>query len=182
MKEITFNELCRLVSKVDYLYPSSYPINFEVGDAEYCVGIGDFVNNTGKDIDVDIDGLTEELQYLIKFHLDDEAVILDVQDPDNMDYVGVVSMLKRHCGITDDSKIYLYEEDSFNGEQMYSVDWEECSEEVKYKALNKPCRKCNNEWWYDCNTCERIKNYIKDVKEKFAYFKNYAYLCTIKIK
>lgn len=167
MKEITFNELCRLVSKVDYLCPSSYPINFEVGDAEYCVGIGDFVNNSGKNIDISIDELTEELQYLIKFHLDDEAVILDVQDPDNMVYGEIVSMLKRQCGITDDSKIYLYEEDSFNGEQMYSVDWEECSEEVKYKALNYPCRNCDNEW-YDCNTCKLIKNYIKDIKEKFA--------------
>ena len=50
---------------------------------------------------------------------------------------------------------------------MYSVDWEECSEEVKYKALNYPCRNCDNEW-YDCNTCKLIKNYIKDIKEKFA--------------
>lgn len=167
MKEITFNELCRLVSEVDYLYPSSYPINFEVGDAEYCVGIGDFVNNTGKDIDINIDGLTEGLQYLIKFHLDDEAVILDAQDPDNMVYGEIVSMLKKHCGITDDSKIYLYEEDSFNGEQMYPVNWEECSEEVKYKALNYPCRNCDNEQC-DCNTCKLIKNYIKNIKEKFA--------------
>lgn len=167
MKEITFNELCRLASEVDYLCPSSYPINFEVGDAEYCVGIGDFVNDTGKDADVNFDGLTEELQYLIKFHLDDEAVILDVQDPDNMVYEGIVSMLKRHCGITDDSKIYLYEEDSFNGEQIYSVNWAACSEEVKYKALNNPCRICNNEWC-DCSACKKIENYIKDVKEKFA--------------
>ena len=170
MKEIRFNELCRLVSEVDYLCPSSYPINFEVDDVEYCVGIGYFVNNSGKNIDISIAGLREELQYLIKFYLDGDdavAVVLDAQDPDEMIYGEIVSMLKRHCGITDDSKIYLYEEDSFNGEQMYSVNWEECSEEVKYKALNFPCRNCDIELC-DCKDCKLIENYIKDVKEKFA--------------
>lgn len=166
MKKITFNELCDLVSKVDYINSKSYPIIFDIDGVEYYVGIGDFVNDTGKDTDVNFGGLTEELQFLMRFY-DDIASIRDVQDPDNMVYEEIVSMLKKQCNITDNSEIYLYEDESFNGTQDYYIDWEECSEEVKYKALNNPCRNCDNEW-YDCNACKLIKNYIKDVKEKFA--------------
>lgn len=166
MKKITFNELCDLVSKVDYINSKSYPIIFDIDGVEYYVGIGDFVNDTGKDTDVNFGGLTEELQFLMRFY-DDIASIRDVQDPDNMVYEEIVSMLKKQCNITDNSEIYLYDDESFNGAQEYYIDWEECSEEVKYKALNNPCRNCDNEW-YDCNACKLIKNYIKDVKEKFA--------------
>lgn len=164
MKKITFNELCDLVSNVDYINPKSYPIIFDVDNVEYYVGIGDFVNDTGKDTDINFGGLTEELQFLMSFY-NDIASIRDVQDPDIMTYEDIVSMLKKQCNITDNSEIYLYDYESFDGTQEYYIDWEECSEEVKYKALNDPCRFCKN---CDCNNCTKIEDYMKIIKEKFA--------------
>lgn len=168
MKKITFDELCQLVSEVDYLCPNTFPISFDVDGVEYCVGIGSFDDcGTEDDVENIFCGLTDELQYLIKFSVDEEAIILDVQDPDNMVYNEIVSMLKKQCNITDNSEIYLYKDESFDGSQSYIVEWDCCSDEIKYKELNNPCRKCNLDWKY-CSKCKKNIDFCKIVKEKFA--------------
>lgn len=167
MKTITFKQLCRLVSKVDYLCPDSYPINFapENGNGEYKVGIGYLDTSDTTD---DIEGVfcgERELQYLAKWDEVNDGLVLtfmDVQDPDNMIYGEIVEMLKKHCNINENSKIYLYDDEyeSFNGEQE-CIFWDDCSEELKYKELNHPCRKCIEDF---CLNCKKLELFNKEVK------------------
>lgn len=132
MKKITFEDLCRLVSEVDYINPYSYPIVFEVEgvDFEFCVGIGDLYHKESGD-------LIQDLQYLLGFPSNGEdCTFFDVQDPDMMIYEEIVSMLKKQCNANEDSIIWLYDEESLNGAQLYDINWNECSKEVKEKFKN----------------------------------------------
>lgn len=130
MRKISFEELCEFVTKVNHSSPSTYPINFKVDDAEYCVGIGDFDSES----DINFDGIKENLQYLLSFRGWD-GVFLDVQNPDMMTHDKIINMIQQQCVIKTDSMIQLYEGNSFNGEQLYSIDWDFCSDDVKDKVL-----------------------------------------------
>ena len=173
MKKISFNKLCKLVSEVDYINPKSYPIQFEVNDVEYCVGIGSFdvygAKEKGYDVENFFGCLEDELQYLLKTTIVDDDILctfVDVQDPDAMSYEGIVAMLKKQCNITKDSVIYLYDEDSFNGVED-CIDYESLSEEVLYKEQNHPCRLCKEV--SSCySNCEKVKDFYKKVVEKFG--------------
>ena len=174
MKKISFKELCRLVSEVDYINPSSYPINFIANGDEFCVGIGKFDATTAKLKKQDVKNffgcLTDELQYLLRFDYnenDDEVIgtYIDVQDPDNMIYNEIVSMLQKQCNINEKSLIYLYEDESFDGSQDYIIKYDELSEEVLFKEQNNPCRLCDCDF---CDGCTKCEDFLKIVNEKFA--------------
>ena len=139
----------------------------ENGD-EYKVGIGNLdVENTTDDVENIFAGIEDELQYLAKWSKDkDEYIFQDVQDPDVMEYEGIDEMLKKYCNINENSKIYLYDDEfnSFNGEEE-SIFWDNCTEEVKYKELNHPCRKCQND---KCEKCKMLELFYKEVKEKYG--------------
>ena len=175
MKKITFNELCDLVSKVDYINSNSYPINFVANGDEFCVGIGMFDTALAKVRKQDIEnffcGLEDELQYLLRFDYDEEndelcGTYLDVQDPDNMVYDDIVSMLQKQCNINEKSLIYLYEDESFDGSRDYMIKYEELSTEVLFKEQNNPCRLCEIDF---CpKNCKKINDFTNLIKEKFA--------------
>ena len=173
MKKITFNKLCDLVSKVDYINPFSYPIHFDIDDVEYCVGIGSFdtigAKKEGYDVENFFGGLEDELQYLLKITNTDEDILctfVDVQDADAMIYNDIVTMLKKQCNITKGSKIYLYDDISFNGTEE-CISYESLSEEIIYKEQNHPCRLCKNVCSCYSN-CEKVTNFYKIVAEKFG--------------
>lgn len=152
-EEITFDELHRLVSEVDYINDESYPIVFSVDGVKYRAGIGpyclDDFHNVTEDCDDDdkehfsyftdfFYGYDNEVQYLSRIE-DEEIVneyVLDACDPDGMSFKGIGEMLKKCCEITDSSKICLSTNKSFNGNQ-YGVWWMELSDEVI--AQEKEC-------------------------------------------
>lgn len=156
-KLITFDELHRLVSEVDYINDESYPISFTVDGVEYRAGIGpycmDDLQDTAKDCDEEdkehyayfpdfFYGYDDEVQYLTR--IEDEAVgdeyVLDACDPDDMSFKGIGEMLKKCCNITDSSEICLSTKNSFNGNQ-YAVWWMELSDDVITKE-----KECIDQW------------------------------------
>lgn len=169
MKTITFNELHRLVSEVDYINEESYPIAFTVDGNKYRVGIGPYVlddlNNTAEDCDEEdvehyayfpdfFSGYEDEVQYLCRVDdVDDfdgacaEEIVLDACDPDDMEFHAIGDMLKKYCNITDSSKIQLSTKDSFNGNQ-YGVWWMELSDDVIAKE-----KACVDQWRAELKEC-----------------------------
>lgn len=149
-KKITFDELHRLVSEIDYINEKSYPVSFKVDGIMYRAGIGYFNDDDSDRSDVNIDGIDftdffygfkDEIQYFsIIENFDEDATfkyedtcgydrILDAQDPDVMEFDEIGEMLIKHCDITETSVIELYEEYSFNGKQ-YDVFWMALDQEV----------------------------------------------------
>ena len=167
MEKITFDDLHRLVSEVDYINEESYPIAFTVDGNKYRVGIGSYVlddlDNTAEDCDEDakkhyayfpdfFSGYEDEVQYLCRIDGGDDfdgaggdECVLDACDPDDMSFNEIGDMLKKCCNITDSSEILLSTENSFNGNQ-YGVWWMELSDEVIAKE-----KKCVDEWKEECN-------------------------------
>lgn len=130
-KEITFKELCDLVARIDYALESTFPIKFSVVTKNkhsvtsfFEAGIGDSADE-------------EEQQYLGEYHVSSEksfkkgrgvmVKILDVQEPDAMSFDNIVLLLADRCKITPNSKIYLYEDISFNGEYPCELTCEKTS-------------------------------------------------------
>ena len=102
-KRITFQELHDMVAHIDYLIINSYPVIFTVNGKRFACGI------TGTP------GKYYEQQYLAQLcSFGGFNKILDLQDPDCMEYRSIGRMLKRKCGINMDSKIWL-NPNSFNG-------------------------------------------------------------------
>lgn len=128
MKKISFKTLHNLVSEVDYINPESYPITFTVDDRRYEIGIG---NWWGEDADeefnerMDYYMCTEDIQFLVEFFEDEDKpmMLLDIQDPDMMEYNQIGTMLKKKCKITSKSEIFLDVERSFDG--YYDEDLDE---------------------------------------------------------
>lgn len=127
MKKINLEELQDLVSEVDYISPSSYPILFSVINTEtmdvvsYEVGLGKCYDKASELFNEAL-GLDGELQYLAKIDNSyDEGIIeesyLDVQDPDCMVYEEIGKMLEKKCNINEKMKIMLHQRDSFTGEE-----------------------------------------------------------------
>lgn len=104
-----------MVSKIDYLWDNSFPVNFCVVNngerVKFECGITNSFNFEGKFYD--------EYQYLFreikmpngrKHHS-----FIDLQDPDCMVFEEIGNMLRKKCGINDESVIYLYDK-SFSGQ------------------------------------------------------------------
>ena len=169
MEKITFNDLHRFVSLVDYINPRSYPISFTVDSVKYRAGIGpyclDDLDNTSEDCDEDAKehyayfpdffyGYDNEVQYLCRIDSGDDfdgaggdECVLDACDPDDMSFHEIGDMLKKYCNITDSSEILLSTENSFNGNQ-YGVWWMELSDEVIAKE-----KACVDEWKAELKEC-----------------------------
>jgi hypothetical protein len=152
-KKIDFKELHRLVSNIDYINETSYPVSFTVDGVKYRAGIGafntddsDVYGDEGTDFTDFFCGYDEEIQYLSRIENDDDETtfewdggydhILDAQDPDDMSFDEIGDMLKKCCNITKTSDIQLYEEYSFNGEQ-HDVFWMDLDQEVIEKEKEK---------------------------------------------
>ena len=126
MKKINLKELSDLISEVDYVNPSSYPILFSVitesrGIVSYEVGLGRCYDKASELFNEAL-GLDDELQYLAKIDDSyDEGIIeesyLDVQDPDCMIYEEIGKMLEKKCNINEKTKIMLHQRGSFSGEE-----------------------------------------------------------------
>lgn len=145
MKKVSFEELCDMVAHVDYLWEDTFPIYFKVDNTEYIVGIGNYDCGDDTGDDYGVFGITEELQYLARFEPDVDSEgdtiyiprYLDVDDPDKMVYGEIVEMLRKQCNITEDSEIGIFEDESFNGSQDYTVEWVFCTEDAQNKALKE---------------------------------------------
>ena len=117
MKKISFEKLCKLVAHIDYIDSSSYPVSFVVKDKgeaprRFECGIGEADNNVWF---CKAFGGETELQYMIS----EKDGIVDLQDPDCMSFKGICEMLKTKCKIGAESNIQLYEDVSFDGEELY---------------------------------------------------------------
>ena len=142
-----------MVSNIDYIYETSYPVSFTVDGVKYRAGIGafntddsDVYGDEGTDFTDFFYGYDEEIQYLSRIENDDEETtfewdggydyILDAQDPDDMDFNEIGDMLKKCCNITETSDIQLYKEYSFNGER-HDVFLMDMDQEVIEKEKDK---------------------------------------------
>ena len=151
MRKITFKELQYLVTNVDYLVNESYPIVFTVVNGnnklKYEVGIGQWEEDNGIDdwneIIETVFPYSQDIQYLclIETNTDNVFSFLDTQDADTIVYDEINNMLQRKCNITDDTEIYLNEDNSFNGNER-TIYEDEISQivrneiEDKYKTIN----------------------------------------------
>jgi hypothetical protein len=156
-KIITFKELHRLVSEIDYINDESYPVSFTVDGIKYRAGIGpyclDDLTNVAEDCNEEdkehysyfrdfFYGYDDEVQYLSRIEDEEiqEEYVLDVQDPDDMAFDEIGKMLKKCCSITETSNIQLHTNSSFNGNQ-YGVWWMELSDDVIEKE-----KECVKQW------------------------------------
>lgn len=118
MKEITFDELHKLVAKidyVDYVYPQSFPVRFKVDngriDEVYEAGIGDICDDD--DYHDALGGCGQYLANIVR----DKYKVLSLIDADAMYFNVIGEILRTECEIVEGSKIYLIEEKSFTGER-----------------------------------------------------------------
>lgn len=121
-KEITFDELCNLVSEIDYINNESFPFSVSVENGkkhqEYNFGIGDF-SDYGPD-------WSDEWQYVSTI-VDDTEVIIDLQEPDIMTYNEIQTMLKKKLNIKKNTNIYLWT----NNRPCNGKRWEDCHHQEK---------------------------------------------------
>lgn len=109
MKKVTFEQLSKMVAKIDYIWENSYPILFSVDNEYYASGI---------------DGC--EQQYLVKREVNkpisevgwSDVDLLDEQDPDEMVYGEIKEMLIKLCNIKSNSIIKVDFDNSFNGDVL----------------------------------------------------------------
>lgn len=127
--EISFKQLCDLVAEIDYIKESSFPVKFSVVTKDKNT-VNFFEAGIGNSAD------ENEQQYLGRYDINNEKSfnnnegameILDVQEPDIMSFANIVLLLADRCKITPNSKIYLYEDVSFNGEYPSELLWEKTS-------------------------------------------------------
>jgi hypothetical protein len=114
MKQITFEELHRLVSNIDYAFSDTFPVCFDV-------------DNNGKRIKFEC-GISNQFEFEDEFYdeyqyLMTERVMpfgrkitcfLDLQDADCMAFDAIGEMLKKRCEIDENSVIRLFAK-SFSG-------------------------------------------------------------------
>lgn len=104
-KKISFEELNKLVSNIDYIGGFEY-MEFIVRNGKkertFCAGIGCFGGDNQYERIV-----SDEPQYLVESTDITDVVLLDLQEPDSMVYDEIGRMLKEKCGINENSKIYL---------------------------------------------------------------------------
>lgn len=178
MEKITFKKLHDLVANVDYVFEESYPIRFSINNGNntlhYEVGIGEWYESEDYEWNDMINYLYPyqmKVQYLSIRCGDNpnNVFFLDAQDSDDMVYDEIGKMLKKKCNITDNSKIYLDEENSFNGFER-TLHEEETSQVLRDEII-KTYEMNNNDnvvqenipTVYKCET--DIKTYIISAKD-----------------
>lgn len=120
--KISFKKLCKLVANIDYIFADSFPVSFSVInngiEKRFECGIGECDEEVMKN---DYDFSTSEFEYqcLIDY---DKDMIIDIQDPDWMEWNDICDMLKEKCGITKKSEIILDEGISFDGTKLTITD------------------------------------------------------------
>lgn len=99
-KKINFETLHKLVADIDYVAENTFPVVFLVSGRKYICGIE----------------ATNEQQFLI----DEDSNVLDLQEPDNMNFDQIGKMLKEKCDFFFDlsDRITLATPKSFTGEKL----------------------------------------------------------------
>ena len=116
-RKITFNELHKMVSKIDYINKKSYPVVFSVKNGKdtekYECGITGSFDYQGEEYD--------EQQYLalVESYGHEMDLILDLVDPDFPSFDEIGNMLKQNCHIDENSEITFYDGKSFKGKEKY---------------------------------------------------------------
>ena len=119
MKKITFDELHKLVSKIDYINEKSFPIVVSTKDGsirddwKFEFGLANPFVCCDKEF--------EEQQYL-NLYFDDSEVTMYLKDSDCMTFKEIGEMLRKYVVKKDDCEIFLHDEDSFTGEYKDIVD------------------------------------------------------------
>lgn len=118
MRKISFKELNDKVSLVDYIDRTSYPFRFYVDRVEYEVGIGDLdVDCEDADYIMKIEEYVQsicnaefncfyDLQYLCRIG-ETENIVIDIHEPDDMEYEKIGEMLRKKCNIKPNSEIFM---------------------------------------------------------------------------
>ena len=118
MRKISFKELNDKVSLVDYIDRTSYPFRFYVDGVEYEVGIGDLdVDCEDADLIMKIEEYVQsicnaefkcfyDLQYLCRIG-ETEDIVIDIHEPDDMEYEKIGEMLRKKCNIKPNSEIFM---------------------------------------------------------------------------
>ena len=125
MKRITKQQLFALIADIDYVMNGTFPVRFSVENNSeerfYEAGIGDLHAMSDEVDDEEVEREQQYLAHVDTFDEYNEGIydILDVQEPDTMVFKKICEMVERECGILHDSKIILYDEISFSGEQEY---------------------------------------------------------------
>ena len=181
MEKITFKKLHDLVANVTDIFVDTYPISFSVNNGNntlhYEVGIGEWCESEDYEWNNMVNYLYPypmKVQYLSLCCSDnpnDVFSFLDAQDSEDMVYDEIGKMLKKKCNITDNSEIYLDEENSFNGLER-TIDEEETSQmlrddmvktyEMNNNNANDKNVKENTPTLYKCET--DIETYIIPTK------------------
>ena len=152
MEKITFKKLHDLVASVTVLFEKSYPIRFSITNGNntlhYEVGIGEWYESMDEewnDMVHDLFPYPIKVQYLSLCCGDNPNEVfsfLDTQDSEVMVYEEIEKMLKKKCNITDKSKIYLDEDNSFNGFER--TIYEEETSQMLRNELTKAYEMKNN--------------------------------------
>lgn len=118
MRKISFKELNDKVSLVDYIDRTSYPFRFYVDGVEYEVGLGDLdVYCEDADLIMKIEEYVQsvcnsdfncfyDLQYLCRIE-ETETIVIDIHEPDDMEYEQIGEMLRKKCNIKPNSEIFM---------------------------------------------------------------------------
>lgn len=118
MRKISFKELNDKVSLVDYIDRTSYPFRFYVDGVEYEVGLGDLdVYCEDADLILKIEEYVQsvcntdfncfyDLQYLCRIG-ETETIVIDIHEPDDMEYEQIGEMLRKKCNIKPNSEIFM---------------------------------------------------------------------------
>lgn len=181
MEKITFKKLHDLVANVTDIFEETYPIRFSVNNGNntlhYEVGIGEWYETEDNEWNNIVNYLYPypmKVQYLSLCCSDNPNNVfsfLDAQDSEDMVYDEIGKMLKKKCNITDNSKIYLDEENSFNGLER-TIDEEETSQMLRDEMIktyemnnndNDKVVKENTPTLYKCET--DIETYIISAKD-----------------
>lgn len=181
MEKITFKKLHDLVANVTDIFEETYPIRFSVNNGNntlhYEVGIGEWYETEDYEWNNMVNYLYPypmKVQYLSLCCSDnpnDVFSFFDAQDSEDMVYDEIEKMLKKKCNITDNSKIYLDEENSFNGFER-TLHEEETSQMLRDEMIktyemnnnvNDNIVKENTPTLYKCET--DIETYIISAKD-----------------
>ena len=129
-KKIDFTRLHNLVSNVDYIDETSFPVVFSVNGKEFVCGL-DSVN---------------EQQFLAAVDDNGSFIVIDLQEPDDMVFDEIGRMLKEKCHITplDYEKIWLNSNISFTGVRHLLIN--------EIKRYKKTIEKENNKKYKQVNS------------------------------
>lgn len=116
MKKIDFAKLCQVVSCIDYMYPETFPVLFNVDGKDYVAGIcgWDVTDDTFKKKLEAYLGCVDDMVYIAERCNGITGITLGLFDPDGVDKKEISEILAAKCGITEGSVIGLEEEDEEN--------------------------------------------------------------------